>query len=274
MVIQKFKAIIVAVLTMIMAQFSSSLSAQHLTEYTVGDVSFNMVSIEGGTFTMGATPEQETPYHDEFPSHYVTLSDFSIGQTEVTQALWLAVMGRNPSEHVGMDLPVDRVSWTDCQKFIERLDSITGVPFRLPTEAEWEYAARGGNKSCHYQYAGSDTLQNVAWYYSNSGDQFLTTNWNFQDQVDNHCCTHPVASSAPNELGIYDMSGNLWEWCQDWFINYQPFAAENPQGPAEGTRRVARGGSWAHLNRYCRVSRRTSYNPSINLNVNGLRLAL
>lgn len=261
--------------TLLMTLFAYGLHAQQLTEYRVGDVTFNMVTVQGGTFTMGATPEQDTPYHDEFPSHYVTLHDFAIGQTEVTQQLWVAVMGTNPSEHVGPTLPVDRVSWIDCQRFIHRLDSITGLSFRLPTEAEWEFAARGGNAATQTQFAGSNELREVAWYYNNSGDNFLTsTNWNFQQQLDNHCGTHPVATSRPNELGIYDMSGNLWEWCQDWYINYQPGDAVNPSGPKDGLRRVARGGSWAHISRYCRVSRRTSYNPSQALNVNGLRLAL
>ena len=248
------------------------LAQQH--EYHVGDVAFTMIDVRGGSFTMGGTPEQEMPYHDEMPSHPVTVSDFAIGQTEVTQALWVAVMGRNPSEHIGMDLPVDRVSWTDCQLFLQRLDSITGLNFRLPTEAEWEYAARGGALSNHTQFAGSDTLTQVAWCYVNSGDQYLVSAWNFQDQVDNHCATHPVATSKPNELGLYDMSGNVWEWCNDWYANYQPEAVSDPQGPAEGTRRVARGGSWAHVARYCRLSRRTSYNPAFNLNINGFRLAL
>lgn len=259
---------------MAIALGTDTASAQQQRQFQVGDVTFTMVSVEGGTFTMGATPEQNTPYHDEYPSHYVTLDDFSIGQTEVTQALWVAVMGRNPSDHVGPDLPVERVSWTDCQVFLERLDSITGLPFRLPTEAEWEYAARGGRMTQNTQFAGSNQLSDVAWYYNNSGLQFLHTSWNFQDQVDNRCTTHPVATSHPNELGLYDMSGNVWEWCGDWYITYQPDSLVNPKGPASGSRRVARGGSWAHIDRYCRLTRRTSYNPSINLNVNGFRLAL
>lgn len=261
-------------LTLTLALLTGSATAQQQREFRVGDVSFTMVTVEGGSFTMGATPEQQTPYHDEFPSHIVTLDTYAIGQTEVTQALWVAVMGRNPSEHVGLDLPVDRVSWTDCQHFIERLDSITGENFRLPTEAEWEYAARGGQLGKHTEYAGADSISEVAWFYNNSGDTFLSSAWNFQDQVDNHCSTHPVASNKPNELGLYDMSGNLWEWCQDWYATYQPDTVNNPQGPAEGLRRVARGGSWSHIGRYCRITRRTSYNPSLNLNVNGLRLAL
>lgn len=249
-------------------------TAQQTREYHVGDVTFAMISVPGGTFTMGATPEQNTPYHDEFPSHYVSVDDFAIGQTEVTQALWLAVMGRNPSDHKGMNLPVERVSWVDCQVFLHRLDSITGLHFRLPTEAEWEFAARGGNLSRHTQFSGSDSLAEVAWYYNNSGNEFIRSAWNFQDQVDHECAPHEVASSQPNELGIYDMSGNVWEWCQDWYTTYQPDSLVNPRGPDSGSRRVARGGSWAHIDRYCRLSRRTSYNPSINLNVNGFRLAL
>ena len=257
-----------------MAFYTHTAWGQDKQVFQVGETHFTMITVEGGTFTMGATDEQDTPYHDEFPCHHVTLDTYAIGETEVTQGLWTAVMGRNPSEHIGKDLPVERVSWADCQLFLHRLDSITGLQFRLPTEAEWEFAARGGNLSRHTQFAGNDTLQHVAWYYNNSGDSLLVSSWNFQDQVDNHCGTHPVATSQPNELGLYDMSGNVWDWCQDWYSTYVQDAVTNPQGPAEGTRRVARGGSWAHINRYCRISKRTSYNPSINLNVNGFRLAL
>lgn len=242
--------------------------------YEVGGVKFTMVQVEGGSYNMGATPEQQKPYHDEYPCHPVTVGDFQIATTEVTQALWMAVMGKNPSEHVGPQLPVERVSWNDCQLFLQRLDSITGLPFRLPTEAEWEYAARGGRLSRQTQYAGSDSLSLVAWYYNNSGQAFLTTSWSFQDQLDNHCSTHDVGTTKPNELGLYDMSGNVWEWCQDWYFTYSAEPQVNPRGPLEGIRRVARGGSWAHADRYCRLARRQSYNPAINLNINGLRLAL
>ncbi|MBQ8608093.1 MAG: SUMF1/EgtB/PvdO family nonheme iron enzyme, partial [Bacteroidaceae bacterium] len=179
--------------------------------FTVNGVSFTMVRVEGGTFRMGATSEQVNPYNDEKPVHSVTLSSYSIGQTEVTQALWKAVMGSNPSRFRGDNLPVERVSWNDCRTFIRKLNALTGRTFRLPTEAEWEFAARGGNQSQGYQYSGSNNLGSVAWYDSNSGDK-----------------THPVATKSANELGLYDMSGNVWEWCQDWYGSYSSSSQTNP----------------------------------------------
>lgn len=227
--------------------------------FTVNGVSFKMVGVEGGTFTMGATSEQGTsdPYDDEYPTHSVTLSDFAIGETEVTQELWQAVMGSNPSSFSGTNLPVEEVSWNDCQTFITKLNQLTGKNFRLPTEAEWEYAARGGNKSKGYKYAGSNTLSDVAWYGDNSSSK-----------------THPVQQKQANELGLYDMSGNVYEWCQDWFGGYSSSAQTNPTGPVSGSYRVGRGGSWSGNARYCRVSLRYSYTPANYFNVLGLRLAL
>ncbi len=217
-----------------------------------------MVAVQGGTFTMGATAEQGSDAHDsEKPAHQVTLSSFSIGQTEVTQALWQAVMGSNPSQFTGdLQRPVEYVSWNDCQTFISKLNQMTGKDFRLPTEAEWEYAARGGNRSQGYKYAGSNTLGDVAWYASNRGST-----------------THPVATKAPNELGLYDMSGNVYEWCQDWSGSYSSNAQTNPIGPATGSSRVHRGGCWDNHARYCRVSSRGSA-PSGAYFDFGLRLAL
>ena len=161
---------------------------------TIDDVTFKMIRVEGGTFQMGSVDGQD----DEKPVHEVTLSSFSIGETEVTQELWEAVMGENPSFFKGSKRPVEEVSWNDCQMFIDKLNELTGKTFRLPTEAEWEFAARGGNQSKGYTYSGSNTLGNVAW---------------FGDASDNG--THDVAMNFPNELGIYDMSGNVYEWCQD-----------------------------------------------------------
>ena len=227
--------------------------------FTVNGVSFTMVDVEGGKFTMGATSEQGTsdPYDDEYPTHSVTLSDFAIGETEVTQELWRAVMGNNPSHFSGTNLPVERVSWNDCQTFIQKLNQLTGKNFRLPTEAEWEYAARGGKKSKGYKYAGSNTLSDVAWYKDNSSDR-----------------THPVKQKQANELGLYDMSGNVYEWCQDWFGTYSSSAQTNPKGPSSGSGRVGRGGSWSYLARNCRVSYRNSNTPTGYYNRLGLRLAL
>ncbi len=175
-----------------------------------------------------------------------------IGETEVTQGLWKAVMGSNPSYFKGDNLPVEDVSWDDCQEFINKLNELTGKTFRLPTEAEWEFAARGGNKSNHTQYAGSSNSGSVAWY----GDK-----------------THDVAQKTPNELGLYDMSGNVMEWCQDWYGGYSSSAQTNPQGPSSGSYRVLRGGSWFNIARDCRVSGRYSYYPSDRYSYFGLRLA-
>ena len=229
----------------------------HLKSFSVGDVTFSMVPVLGGTFTMGATPEQQNPDDDEKPAHEVTLSSFHIGQTEVTQALWKAVMGENPSYFKGDNLPVERVSWDDCQTFIRKLNEITKQNFRLPTEAEWEFAARGGNKSRGYQYSGSKTLDEVAWYESNSSGK-----------------THPVGSKAPNELGLFDMSGNVWEWCQDWKGEYPSTRQTDPKGPDSGTYRVGRGGSWDYYAGFCRSSFRSIYAPDNRYDYLGLRLVL
>ena len=192
---------------------------------TVKGVTFNMIKVEGGTFTMGATPEMTDPKDNEKPTHQVTLSSYYIGETEVTQALWQAVMGSNPSQFAGDNLPVERVTWEYCQAFIAKLNSLTGKNFRLPTEAEWEYAARGGNKSNGTQYSGSSNIDEVAWYSDNSSSM-----------------THPVKTKKANELGIYDMSGNVWEWCQDWRGSYSSESLNNPTGPESGIERVRRGG--------------------------------
>ena len=225
---------------------------------TVGNVSFKMVYVAGGTFTMGATSEQGSDaYSDENPAHRVTLGNYYIGETEVTQALWEEVMGSNPSHWKGASLPVEEVSWEDCQEFVRRLNARTGRHFRLPTEAEWEYAARGGSKSRGYKYSGSNTIGEVAWYDDNSGSK-----------------THPVAQKRPNELGIYDMSGNVWEWCSDWYGNYSSSAQTNPTGPNTGTYRVFRGGSWYSCAGYCRVSIRSIDTPSYRNDYLGFRLAV
>ena len=224
---------------------------------TVNGVSFNMVRVDGGTFQMGATSEQKDPFDWEKPVHRVTLSDYYIGETEVTQGLWEAVMDSNPSEFKGKNLPVECVSWDDCQIFIQKLNQLTGRRFRLPTEAEWEYASRGGNRSRGYQYSGSNNLNDVAWYTDNSKDK-----------------THDVKTKQSNELGLYDMSGNVWEWCQDWYGDYSSSAQTNPTGPSSGSRRVDRGGCWSNLAGTCRVSRRNGGTPGHRNDGLGLRLAL
>ena len=227
--------------------------------FTVNGVTFTMVTVEGGTFTMGATAEQGSDAgSEEYPTHQVTLSSYSIGQTEVTQELWQAVMGSNPSYSQGnLQHPVEQVSWEDCQTFVAELNELTGKTFRLPTEAEWEYAARGGNKSLGYKYAGSNNINEVAWYW----DGTSTT-------------IQPVATKAPNELGIYDMSGNVYEWCQDSWGSYTSGAQTNPTGPTSGSLRVDRGGSYGHDGVRCRVSHRNYYHQTLKDGHLGLRLAL
>ena len=225
--------------------------------FTVKGVEFTMIAVEGGTFTMGATPEQGSDAEDwEKPTHQVTLSSYYIGETEVTQALWQAVMGKNPSWYKGDNLPVEEVSWNDCQDFIKKLNALTGKNFRLPTEAEWEYAARGGNKSRGYKYSGSNNIGNVAWYKNNSAYK-----------------EHPFKTKRPNELGIYDMSGNVWEWCSDWYEDYSSAAQTNPTGPNSGWYRVRRGGSW-YCASYCRSSYRICIDPDSRESDLGFRLVL
>ena len=244
--------------------FTTQSSWENITyTFTVNGVSFQMLPVEGGTFTMGATAEQGSDANDnEKPTHSVTLSSFYMGETEVTQALWQAVMGSNPSWFIGSNLPVEKVSWNDCQNFINKLNQqcasqLNGRQFRLPTEAQWEYAARGGKQSHGYKYSGSNTLDNVAWYTDNSGST-----------------THAVGTKTPNELGIYDMSGNVWEWCSDWKGSYGSGAQTDPTGPTSGSNRVVRGGGWNYSAGYCRVSyRRDNYPFDAGYNL-GLRLSL
>ena len=221
-------------------------------------ISIDMVRVEAGTFTMGATAEMKDPFDADKPAHRVTLTnDYYIGKYEVTQALWKAVMGNNPSNFKGDNLPVEQVSWYDCQDFFSKLNRITGKTFRLPTEAEWEYAARGGNKSRGYQYSGSNNTLDVAWFRDNSGSN-----------------THAVGTKQPNELGIYDMSGNVREWCQDWKGEYSSSSQVNPTGANSGSDRVFRGGSWSGEARYCRSSYRLYYTPDYSNYSLGLRLVL
>ncbi len=233
----------------------------------------NMIFVKGGTFLMGAQKKDKTAsnydpeaYDDESPVHRVTLDDFYIGETQVTQGLWKAVMGDNPSDFKkGDDYPVECVSWNDIvNDFLPKLNRMTSKNFCLPTEAQWEYAARGGNKSKGYKYSGSDNLADVAVYWDNS-----------QNDGDNHCSS-PVKSKSPNELGIYDMSGNVWEWCQDrWKEDYyKESPSNNPSGPSSGSSRVLRGGSWYYFACFCRVSSRINSYPGNGIISYGMRLAL
>ena len=225
--------------------------------YSFNGVSFRMIPVKGSYFLMGSSHKGADD--DEKPVHSVLLSDYYIGETEVTQALWNAVMESNPSKFTGnLRRPVECVTWADCYTFISKLNSLTGASFHLPTEAQWEFAARGGTLSKGYDYSGGNysALKNVAWYYFNSSSS-----------------THPVASKLPNELGLYDMSGNVAEWCFDWYGPYSSTLQINPTGSYNGTYRVIRGGSWYDFSE-CEVSHREVGSPSKKYSDVGLRLAL
>ena len=230
--------------------------------YKVGDVSFNMVYVQGGTFQMGSNDSEAFSW--EKPIHSVTLSDYYIGETEVTQELWEAVMGNNPSFFKGSNKPVERVSWDDCQEFIKKLNQMTGKNFRLPTEAQWEYAARGGNKSRGYKYAGSNTIGEVVWYNDNAY---------YVSKSSPDFGTHRVGTKSPNELGLYDMTGNVFEWCSDWYGDYSSSSQTNPTGPTTGSRRVLRGGCWHCRAQLCRVAYRSNDFPDGRGYDCGFRLA-
>lgn len=232
-------------------------------DFTVNGVAFTMKGIRGGTFFMGSNDDKS--YADERPVHIVSLGDYCIAESSVTQALWQAVMGTNPSHFKGEDNPVECVSYNECLLFIDRLNSLLaselpeGRKFRLPTEAEWEFAACGGNKGKGLRYSGTNKIVDVAWCCDNSDGM-----------------THPVKSREPNEFGLYDMSGNVCEWCNDWYDQdfYSSSQQNNPQGPFVGSCRVIRGGSWSCCTQSCRVTERGGYSPDSRYTVVGLRLAL
>jgi formylglycine-generating enzyme required for sulfatase activity len=233
-----------------------------------------MVFVKGGTFTMGGTTEQGGDcVFDEKPAHRVTVDSYYIGKYEVTQAQWKEVMGDNPSYFKGDNLPVERISWDDivgksgdymtihniqyyADGFIYKLNKLTHKQYRLPTEAEWEYAARGGTDSQGYKYSGGNVPDNVAWSIDNSDSE-----------------THPVGTKSSNELGIYDMSGNVCEWCSDWYGDYSSSSQFNPRGSSTGSRRVLRGGSWSIGGGGFRVSDRDSDLPAFRNYFLGFRLA-
>jgi formylglycine-generating enzyme required for sulfatase activity len=219
---------------------------------------YGMVWVQGGTYLMGCTSEQTGCDNDEIPVHQVTLSNFYIGKFELTQNLWEEIMGSNPASFKGLSRPVEQVSWNDVQQFISKLNLRTGLTFRLPTEAEWEFAARGGTKSNKYIYSGGNILNNVGWYTDNSNNS-----------------THPVREKSANELGLYDMAGNVWEWCSDLYGSYSSSPQTNPQGPSSGsTSRVVRGGSWYNNSQNCRISNRESLSQGSRGSTFGFRLVL
>lgn len=238
--------------------------------FTVNGVSFTMIAVQGGSFRMGGTAEQ-TLYalDDEYPVHNVSVSNFYIGETEVTQELWKAVAG-NRDFGGENQFPANGVYWDACQTFIAKLNELTGEHFRMPTEAEWEYAARGGIKAQGLIYSGSNYVDAVAWYSDNApAFRVVYENGGYYDH--DRWCTR-VKTKAPNELGIYDMSGNVWEYCSDWYGTYPSEDQVNPKGPISGNSHVARGGSFSEGSNYCRVSRRIVRDSSYG--DNGLRLAL
>lgn len=221
-------------------------------------INIEMIKVEAGTFMMGATKEVKEPYKIELPAHEVLLTeDYYIGKYEVTQALWNVVMDSKYSTNDGDLLPKNYVSWNDCQEFIEKLNKITGLKFRLPTEAEWEYAARGGKKSKRYLYSGSNNVLDVAWYDGNSSNK-----------------RHPVGTKQANELGIFDMGGNVSEWCQDLWGQYQNDSHINPLGSSAGTKHVLRGGNYFFDIRICYLSYRMFAESNYKDAFSGFRLAL
>lgn len=229
---------------------------------TAFGMALSMVYVEGGTFMMGATEEQGKSIDKmELPVHEVTLNDFYIGQYEVTQAQWASVMDATLSDiadeyyGIGDDFPMYDITWTDAYIFCERMSKRTGKTYRLPTEAEWEYAARGGQKADSAKYAGGNDIDEVAWYKDNGGET-----------------AHPVGQKKPNGLGLYDMSGNLWEWCADWYDAYPSEAQDNPKGPVQGRERVIRGGYWGAGADDGRVSRRGHYTPGYKSFSRGFRV--
>jgi len=219
---------------------------------TTNNLNIEMVAVEGGAYTMGCT--ESSCLYNEKPTHRVVVSSFYIGKYEITQAQWIAVMNKNPSPFKGVNLPIESVSWSEVQEFIRRLNAQTGKQYRLPSEAEWEFAARGGNNSKGIKESYS--IDNVDWYGENSGGT-----------------THPVGFISSNELGIYDMIGNVWEWCSDWFGDYGSAAQIDPHGPSYGSYRVNRGGCWQNYTGTLRVSFRGYDDPNIRNNFIGFRLA-
>ena len=241
-----------SVLLVLLLGNAGSMQAQSINE-------IEMVFVPGGTFTMGCTYEQSGACaYDESPAHQVTLTGFTIGKYEVTQALWKQVMGSNPSRNLGDDLPVQNVSWDDVQQFLQRLNQKTGKNYRLPTEAEWEYAARGGAaQTSQFRYSGSAELTDVGWFAGNS-----------------ESTPHAVGTKQPNSLGIYDMSGNVWEWCSDLYGMYTDKDQKDPKGADKGMARIVRGGCYAAMDKQCRVSTRKNLYQGGKDFATGFRLAM
>lgn len=223
-----------------------------------GGATMDLVWVAPGSFQMGSNDGNP----GEKPVHKVTLTKgYWIGKFEVTQKQWQSVMGNNPSHFKGDDLPVECVSWNDCQEFFEKVNSMNpALRVSLPTEAQWAFAARGGTRSLGFEYAGSNNPKEVGWFEENSGGLFSSRK------------THPVGKKKPNELGLYDMSGNVCEWCQDWYGDYPSGAVADPTGLSSGDYRVLRGGSWLDNARCCRSANRGGFNPGYRDDILGFRV--
>ena len=249
---------ILVVFTLLLIPFT--IKAQKTIQIQIPTI--EMVYVRGGEFLMGCTGEQRMDCQpEETPAHLVRQSDFLISKYEVTQELWMAVMGgKNPSKVIGDSLPVTRITWYAAREFTQKLSKMTGKKYRLPTESEWEYAARGGNLSHGYKYSGSDDLSEVAWYKKNSGRK-----------------PHRIGTKKPNELGIYDMSGNVYEWCYDGFEFYEMSLSgniENPAGNDWSNVKIIRGGGMTSFPNVCRISARTRATDTYQFNFVGFRLAM
>lgn len=247
------------------AQVNNALPAKQTKErdslmaVSILNLDSDFVFVQGGSFEMGL-PDTSTVEAGwlEKPRHKVTVKSFYMLKTLVTQALWSSIMDTNPSFHKNcLTCPVENVSWFDAQKFISKLNTLTKKHYRLPTEAEYEYAARGGNKDRGLDYSGSNNINDVGWYTDNSEGQ-----------------SHPVGEKKTNELGLFDMSGNMWEWCSDWYgLYYKGSPSDNPQGPANGEKKVVRGGTWLSLDEGCTVVSRGALNPAFKNKFTGFRIA-
>lgn len=273
----KYNLLLTFTLALLCALPISARKHQRL-HFDVYGVKFDMVFVDGGTFTMGATAEQSGYSDDEHPLQEVRLSDYYIGETEVTQELWTAVMGYNPSYfQLGGNFPVERVSWSNIQTFLSRLNRLCNGNFCLPTEAQWEYAARGGRNSRGCRYAGSDEVDNVAWFGAGEppSEGFFSDTIFVGSYLDSERAhTYPVAQKQPNELGLYDMSGNVAEWTSTYYAPYTGRKVKNPKGPTEGDARVFRGGCWCLGDFNCRVSCRQRALSGFNYVNLGFRLVL
>lgn len=241
-----------------LAMFSLTLPPTAFAQNRIDPLEIEMIYVEGGTFLMGSDDNDESAERIEKPRHEVSVSDFYIGKYEVSQRLWENIMGTNPSQIKGDSLPVTNVSWNDVQEFIKKLNKVTKKKYRLPTEAEWEYAARGGRQSQSFAFIGSNNPDSTAWHFDNS------------DKL-----PHTVGAKQPNELGIYDMGGNVQEWVNDWYGAYSNAPQTNPEGPKSSRiGKVIRGGCYLILPKYGRPAWRCVSNPGFRSSSIGFRLTI